>query len=167
MSTVSVTGFVEASAEDVWRLLTELSARTDRLATAHRVEVLTPGPFGAGTAWRETRVRPDGGRLDEEYLVVAAEPPDRLVLASPGIGVDYRITWSLRTVHRRGRTRTAVTVTQEAVPTAPYGRVLALLFGGLAARTVERALRQDLADLAAALGPTGPDPTGPGSTAAA
>ncbi|WBB78904.1 SRPBCC family protein [Micromonospora sp. WMMD882] len=152
MSTVSVTDFVDAPAEQVWRLLTELPARADRLTAADAVEVLTPGPFAAGTSWRETRVRPDGGRLTEEYVVGAVEPPHRLVLSSPGIGVDYRITWTLRPARRHGRPGTAVTVAQEAVPNAPYGRVLALLFGGLAARTVEGALRRDLADLAAAVG---------------
>ncbi|WP_369916037.1 hypothetical protein [Plantactinospora sp. KBS50] len=40
---------------------------------------------------------------------------------------------------------------QEGGPTAAYGRLLALMFGGLAARTVEGALRRDLTDLAAAV----------------
>ena len=41
------------------------------------------------------------------------------------------------------------------MPTAPYGRVVALLLGGLAARAVEGALRRDLADLAVAAGALG------------
>jgi hypothetical protein len=155
MSTVAVTGFIEAHAVDVWCLLTDLSARTTRLAGADPVEVLTPGPFGPGTAWREERVQPGGGTLIEEFLVVEAFAPQRLVLCSSGAGADYRITWSLRPVRRRRRPRTAVTVTQEAVPTDPYGRVVALLLGGLAARAVEVALRRDLADLAAAAGALG------------
>lgn len=162
MSTVTVNASIDASVADVWRLLVDLPARADWLRTADGVEVLTAGPFGPGTAWRETRAKPDGGRLAEEYTVVSADPPHRLVLASPGIGVDYRFTWTLRSVQRRGRTRTTVTVEQEAFPTAPYGRVLALLFGGLAARTVEGALRADLADLAAAV-----RSAEPGGTAAA
>jgi hypothetical protein len=43
-----------------------------------------------------------------------------------------------------------VTVVQDGAPTATGGRFLALVFGGLAARTVEGALRRDLDDLAAA-----------------
>jgi hypothetical protein len=50
---------------------------------------------------------------------------------------------------RRRRGWTAVSVVQEGAVTAPYARLLALVFGGLAARTVEGALRRDLADLAA------------------
>ena len=110
--------------------------------------MLTPGPFGPGTSWREERVQPGGGTLTEEFLVVEALAPQRLVLCSSGAGADYRITWSLRPVRRRRRGCTAITVSQEAVPTAPYGRVVALLLGGLAARAVEAALWRDLADLA-------------------
>ncbi|MEH0934346.1 SRPBCC family protein [Micromonospora psammae] len=155
MSTVTVTEFIEAPAADVWALLAELPVRVDWLSTVGGVELLTPGRFGPGTAWRETRTRPDGGDQAEEFVVLAVTPPHQLVLSSPGIGVDYRITWTLRTVQRRRRSRTAVTVEHEAVPIAPYGRVMALLFGGLAARAVEGAIRRDIADLAAAVGASG------------
>jgi uncharacterized protein YndB with AHSA1/START domain len=153
MSTVTVTEFIEAQAVDVWRLLTDLTDRAGWLSAVRGIDVLTPDGFGPGTAWREIRLRPDGGEQPEEFVVVAADAPHRLVLSSPGTGVDYRITWTLRTVERRRRGCTAVTVEQEALPTAPYGRVLALILGGLAARAVEGALRRDLADLARAVSP--------------
>ncbi|SCG53091.1 SRPBCC family protein [Micromonospora inositola] len=153
MSTVTVTAFIEAQDVDVWRLLTDLSARAGWLSAVGAVEVLSTGAFAPGTAWRETRLRPGGDEQSEEFLVVEAVAPHRLVLSSPGAGVDYRITWTLRTVERRRRGCTQVTVEQEAVPTAPYGRVLALILGGLAARAVEGALRRDLADLARAVAP--------------
>ncbi|MCZ7435015.1 SRPBCC family protein [Micromonospora sp. WMMC241] len=152
MSTVTVSAFIEAQDADLWRLLTDLPARADWLSAVGAVEVLTGGGFSPGTSWRETRVRPDGGSEAEEFEVVEATAPRRVVLCSRGAGVDYRITWTLRTVERRRRGCTEVTVQQEAVPTRPYGRVLALILGGLAARAVEGALRRDLADLALAAG---------------
>ncbi|MFF5174034.1 SRPBCC family protein [Micromonospora sp. NPDC000089] len=150
MSTVTVTAFIEAPVDEVWARLVDLPIRAGWLSTVGGVELLTPGGFGPGTAWRETRTRPDGGDQAEEFVVLAVDPPQRLLLSSPGIGVDYRITWTLRTVRRRRRGCTAVTVEHQAVPTAPYGRVMALLFGGLAARAVEGAIRRDLADLTGA-----------------
>ncbi|MFJ8581937.1 SRPBCC family protein [Micromonospora sp. NPDC093277] len=150
MSTVAVTQLIEAPAIALWQLLVDLPARADWLSTVGAVELLTPGHLAAGTSWQEIRTRPDGGAQAEEFVVVEAVPLRRLVLSSPGIGVDYRITWTLRTVRRRRRACTAVTVRQEARPTARSGRVLALIFGGLAVRAVEGAFRRDLADLARA-----------------
>ncbi|MFV2099555.1 SRPBCC family protein [Micromonospora sp. LOL_024] len=147
MSTVAVRGLVGASAADLWRVLVDLPRRAP---DGGPVELLTAGEFGPGTAWRETRRRPDGGTLAEEFVVLAAEPPRRLVLGSPGEGVDYRITWALRDVRRRRRRCAAVTVTVRAQPAATSGRAVALLLGGLAARATEKVLRQDLATLAAA-----------------
>ncbi|TDB71305.1 SRPBCC family protein [Micromonospora sp. KC723] len=151
MSTVTVTEFIEAPAVDVWACLVDLPGRAGWLRTVGGVELLTAERFGPGTAWREIRTRPDGGEQAEEFVVRDVDAPHRLVLSSPGIGVDYRITWTLRNVRRRGRDCTAVTVEHEAVPAASYGRVMALLFGGLAARAVEGAIRRDLADLAVAV----------------
>ncbi|MEU3454086.1 SRPBCC family protein [Micromonospora sp. NPDC006766] len=153
MSTVAVTQFIEAPAVDLWRLLVDVPARAEWLSTVGTVELLTPGSLATGTSWRETRTRPDGCAQAEEFVVLEAVPPQRLVLTSAGAGMDYQITWTLRTAQRRRRVCTAVTVRQEATPTAPYGRVLALFFGGLAARAVEAAFRRDLADLAGAACP--------------
>ncbi|MEV6693319.1 SRPBCC family protein [Micromonospora sp. NPDC051196] len=147
MSTVAVKGLVAAPAADLWCLLTSLPRS---FHIEEPVEVLTPGPFGPGTAWRETRTGPDGSKLIEEFVVLVAEPPRRLVLGSPGAGADYRITWTLREVRRRRRRFAAVRVTVRALPAAPAGRAAALLLGGLAVRTAEQVLRRDIAALAAA-----------------
>ncbi|MET8147473.1 SRPBCC domain-containing protein [Actinoplanes sp. NPDC049668] len=151
MSTVEVTRLVEAPVAAVWRVFTDLPGRRGWLSTVSAVEVLTPGPFRAGTVWRETRTMADGGEITEEFHVEECVVPERFVVASPGIGAEYRMTYTFVAVtagrHRGG---TMVAVVQDGTPTAPAGRFLALVFGGLAARTVEGALRRDLDDLAAA-----------------
>ena len=157
MSTIAVTRLVEAPVAEVWRVFTELSRRCDWLSTVTRVELLSSGPFGAGTVWRETRTMGDGTEIAEEFRVRECAVPDRFVVASPGIGADYRMTYTFTPVIQgRHRGGTMVTVVQDGSPTAPGGRLLAFVFGGLAARTVEGALRRDLDDLAvAATGGTG------------
>ncbi|WP_025617464.1 SRPBCC family protein [Salinispora cortesiana] len=147
MSRVTVMRSIQAQPNDVWRLLTDLTVQT--YATLGRV-VLTRGEFGPGAAWREVRSQPDGSALIEEFVVVEAEPPHRLVLASPGTEVNYLVTWTLRRARYRGERTTVVTVTQEAIPSGARGRIVAFLLGGLAARAVAGALRRDLAELAAA-----------------
>ncbi|HEV8567337.1 MAG TPA: SRPBCC family protein [Actinoplanes sp.] len=151
MSTVAVTRLIEAPVAEVWRVFTDLPSRCTWLSTVTRVEMLTPGPFGAGTMWRETRTMADGTEITEEFRVRECVIPERFVVASPGIGADYRMTYTfVPVIEGRHRGGTMVTVVQDGTPTAPAGRLLALVFGGLAARTVEGALRRDLDDLAAA-----------------
>jgi uncharacterized protein YndB with AHSA1/START domain len=167
MSTVAVTQVVDAPLERVWRLATDLAARARWLAGVAEVEVLSPGPFGAGTTWRETRSLPGGTRVTEEFRVTSAEPQRCFVIASPGIGADYRMTYTFAAV-RVGRRRggTSVTVEQEGTPSGATGRVLGLVLGGLAARTAEGAIRRELADLATAA--LDPDPaTDDGDSASA
>ena len=151
MSTVAVTRLVEAPVAAVWQVFTDLPSRCDRLSTVTAVELLTRGPFGAGTGWRETRMMADGGKITEEFRVDECVIPERFVVTSPGIGAEYRMTYTfVPVIEGRHRGGTMVTVVQDGTPTAPAGRFLALVFGGLAARTVEGALRRDLDDLAAA-----------------
>jgi hypothetical protein len=145
---------IEAPVLDVWRVFTDLPSRCTWLSTVSHVEMLSQGPFGAGTVWRETRsMGDDGGEITEEFRVAECVAPERFVVTSPGIGADYRMTYTfVPVVEGRHRGATMVTVVQDGAPTAPSGRFLALVFGGLAARTVEGALRHDLDDLARAAG---------------
>jgi uncharacterized membrane protein len=151
MSTVTVTRVMDAPVDEVWRIVTGLPGRCDWLHTVNQVDLLTTGPFGAGTAWRETRTMPDGSEVAEEFRVIDSRPIECFVLESPGIGADYRMTYSFASIDSgRHVGGTEVTVVQEGAPTAPGGRFIALVLGGLAARTVEGSLRADLDDLAAA-----------------
>jgi uncharacterized protein YndB with AHSA1/START domain len=150
MSTVAVTRLIEAPVAVVWQVFTDLARRREWLTAVTEVEVRTPGAFGAGTVWRETRQMSDGGLITEEFRVDECVLPERFVVTSPGIGADYRMTYTfVPVITGRHRGSTMVTVVQDGNPTAPAGRILALLFGGLAAETAEGALRRDLDDLAA------------------
>ncbi|MFK3985321.1 SRPBCC family protein [Micromonospora sp. NPDC050397] len=169
MATVAVTRLVEASADELWRVFTDLPGRDGWLSTVTGIEVLTPGPVRPGTTWREGHRLPDGTGLVEEFRVEEMVAPHRLTVTSAGAGVDYRTAYSFTPVDGRRCRRggwTAVSVVQEGVVTTPSGRLIALLFGGLAARTVENVLRRDLADLAAAVGVTGPGRRGDPAAAA-
>jgi uncharacterized protein YndB with AHSA1/START domain len=151
MSMVAVTRLVEAPVAAVWHVFTDLPGRSRWLSTVTKVELRTLGPFGAGTVWRETRTMVDGGEVTEEFEVSECVIPERFVVSSPGIGAAYRMTYAfVPVIEGRHRGGTMVTATQHGNPTAPAGRFLALIFGGLAAETAEGALRRDLDDLAAA-----------------
>jgi len=151
VSTVAVTRLIAAPVARVWAVFTDLPARSGWLSTVDDIQVLTAGPFGAGTGWQETRTMPDGAKVTEEFQVTQCTVPACFVVTSPGIGADYRMTYTfipIKSGRRKGGT--AVTAVQDGALTAPVARLLALVFGGLAARTVEGALRQDLDALAVA-----------------
>lgn len=145
---------IHAPVARVWSVFTDLAARPRWLSTVESVEVLSPGPFGSGTAWRETRQVADGAAIVEELRVVACDPAASVTLASPGIGADYRMTYTFLPLG----SRTCVRIVLEGTPQGAASRVLAVLLGGLAARTVEGALRRDLDDLAAAATEADPAP---------
>ncbi|MEV1285974.1 SRPBCC family protein [Micromonospora sp. NPDC049679] len=152
MSTVTVTRILDAPAERIWRVMTDLTDRVTWLSTVDDVRVLTPGRFGPGTIWCESRTMPDGTRVTEEFHVDDCAAPHRFVVTSRGDGADYRMTYTLTPVDvGRRRGGTAVEIVQDGAPNGAGGRFLALVLGGLAARTVEGALRRDLADLALAV----------------
>lgn len=152
MATVTVSRVIDAPAERVWRVMTDLPNRGAWLSTVHEVRVLTPGRFGVGSAWSESRTMPDGEQVTEEFHVNECTAPERVVVTSRGEnGTDYRMTYTLTAIDggRHGES-TEVTVVQDGTPKGAGGRMLAIVLGGLAARTVEGTLRRDLADLAAA-----------------
>jgi uncharacterized membrane protein len=154
MSTVEVERTVNAPVDRVWAVFTNLSARARLLTTVDGVEVVTSGPFGTGTVWRETRIAPDGEELTEEFRVTDCAPGRAFTVASPGIGADYQFHYAFTPIEGGRRIGgTAVSVVLEGTPSGPAGRLLALVFGALAARTVEGALRRDLDDLAEAVEP--------------
>jgi uncharacterized protein YndB with AHSA1/START domain len=151
MSTVTVARVIDAPVAAVWQVFTDLAGRARWLSTVSRVEVRSAAPFGAGTSWQETRVMADGGYVSEEFAVEECVAGSHFVVRSPGIGADYRMTYTFAPVTEgRHRGGTTVTVVQDGHPTAKAGRFLALILGGLAAEIAEGALRQDLDDLAAA-----------------
>lgn len=150
MSTVAVERTVDAPVARVWMVFTDLAVRPQWLSTVENVQLLSSGTFGPGTTWRETRVVADRAQVVEELRVVACEPLRSVVLASPGIGADYRMTYTFAPAPG-GPGRTVVRIVLEGTPQGAASRVLAVLLGGLAARTVEGALRRDLDDLAIAV----------------
>jgi len=151
MSTVSVTRAIPEEVGLVFQVFTDLSGRPAWLSTVESVEFDGKASFGTGSRWRETR-RLMGGELVTEELVVAEVVTDQLcVIASPGVGADYRMTYTFAPIEvGRLRGGTAVATRLEGIPQTMTSRFLSFFFGGLAARTVEGALREDLDALAAA-----------------
>jgi uncharacterized protein YndB with AHSA1/START domain len=167
MSRVIVTRVVPAPADAVWNIFTDLAGRASWLSEVDSVEVLTPGELRPDTRWRETRVDARGARVTEELVIIEVEPGHSLTMALAGSGESSHLTYVFSPIdvgeHRGG---TAVTAIVEIRPHGLTNVLLAFLLGGLAARTAEGHLREELDALAAAARTRGPSPGHPESTAA-
>jgi carbon monoxide dehydrogenase subunit G len=75
--------YVEAPPAVVFAALSDIERWKDWLPNFVAVEKLTPGPFGAGTEWRETR-KMFGKEATEHFRVTRYEPPSRVDLVVDG-----------------------------------------------------------------------------------
>ncbi|MGW0777527.1 SRPBCC family protein [Streptomyces sp. NPDC002835] len=144
---VVVERLILAPPETVWRALTDIQGWESVLSGVERIEVLSSGPFGVGTRWRETR-RMMGKEATEEMYVTACEPPERYVVEADSQGAHYVSEFRLLTA---GPETTTVRLSFGAEPPGGFMGVLAKLLGGLGARAVRKALAGDLDDVAAAV----------------
>lgn len=135
--------WIPAPVEDVFRRSTDFAGAPATMRGIQAVELLTPGPVGLGTRFRETRVML-GKQATEEMEVTAFDPPRSYVLGAENHGMRYRTELAMEP--QRGGTR--LTLRFEAVPTTLVARVLSLLMRPLA-RMAMGEMRKDLADLRA------------------
>ena len=146
MQDVEVRRHVAAPVQRVWDVATDLAGSPQVVRAIDAVEVLTPGPFAAGTRWRETRTMM-GRSATEEMTVTAVELRRSYRVEAASRGAHYVSTFSFAPSADGG---TDVTTTFGGRPTSTVARVLGVVTAPLARRAVTRALEQDLDDIAAA-----------------
>ena len=146
MQDVEVRRHVAAPVQRVWAVATDLAGSPQVVRAIDAVEVLTPGPFGVGTRWRETRTMM-GRSATEEMTVTAAEPQRSFRVEAASRGAHYVSTFAFTPSADGG---TDVTTTFGGRPTSTAMRVLGALTAPLGRRAVTKALEQDLHDIAAA-----------------
>jgi uncharacterized membrane protein len=146
MQDVEVRRHVAAPVQRVWDVATDLAGSPHVVRGIDAVEVLTPGPFGVGTRWRETRTMM-GRSATEEMSVTAVEPLRSYRVESENRGAHYVSTFAFSPAADGG---TEVTTTFGGRPTSSLMRVLAAVTAPLVRRSVSKALEQDLQDIAAA-----------------
>ena len=146
MRDVEVRRRVAAPVERLWAVATDPAGAPAVMSGIDSVEVLTPGPFGVGTRWRETRTMM-GRSATEEMTVTAVEPQRGYTVEAASSGVRYVSTFGCAPAPDGG---TDVRMTFGGTPSSAVTRVFAAVTGPLVRRSVTKALDRDLADLAAA-----------------
>jgi uncharacterized protein YndB with AHSA1/START domain len=158
MKPVIVETLIDAPPERVYQAFTDLEHGAERVRAIRKIEVLTPGPFGKGTRFRETRVM-FGKEASETMEVVEHEHARRYVLAAESCGMRYRSVFEFEP--ERGGAATRVRIRMEATPVSLAAKLMAPL-SGLMAKACAKALAADCADLKAVCegSTTAPAPAG-------
>lgn len=138
---------VQAPAERVWAVLTDVAHADRTLSGVTKVELITDGPYGVGTQWRETR-RMFGKEATEQMQVTVVEKPTRTVVEADSSGVHYVTEFTL-TPDTGGATRLAMTFTAVQAHANPAQKALWAVFGRLGARASRNMMAKDLQDIAA------------------
>lgn len=147
-STVAVNREVIAEPAEVWTVLTDLDRAPKVFTGIVSVERLEGPAFDVGTRWRETR-RIAGKEGTEEMWVSDITPGRSYTVVAEDDGVTYRTVFEVKPSSLG--TTVAVTFGAESSGAGIGQRMLMSVFGGVGTKITRDALKQDLADLAAAI----------------
>jgi hypothetical protein len=144
MRQVTVRQPCSAPVETVWQVATDLAHASSAIEGIRSTQLLTDGPFGVGTRWRETRTM-FGREATEEMEITAVDPGRSYTALAESSGMRYTTTWEL--VPAGDGTEIVMRFSGE-----PINRLSRLMspLTGLMASSVEKAMRTDMADLARA-----------------
>ena len=93
MATITVSTLVSAPIERVFEVYTEIDKAVERIPGITALEVLSDGPFGDGTRWRETRVM-FKKEATEEMWVTGFDPPRSYTVEAESHGMRYSTLFS-------------------------------------------------------------------------
>jgi len=96
MGTITASTHVNAPIEQVFKIFTELDKAAVRIPDITSVEILSEGPFGEGTRWRETRVM-FKKEATEEMWVTDFNPPKSYSVEAESHGMHYSTLFTFST----------------------------------------------------------------------
>ncbi|MGB3829406.1 MAG: SRPBCC family protein [Ornithinimicrobium sp.] len=149
--TIVLSRHIDAPVEQVWDVLTDLNALTDRLSGTRSVHIMTSGPYAVGTRWRQTRT--SFGRASTQEMWVAGNDPLRSTVvesSSPGpdprVTPDARVTWELTPGDGTELRVSVVSTSADEGQARPWSAIL----GPLEVWATRTAIERDLDDIDAA-----------------
>ncbi len=145
MSKFSLSHVLSGDQQQVFQILSDFPNAAENISGIQRIEMLTEGPVGPGTRFRETRVFLKK-EATEEMEVVGWDPPRSYTLGADSCGCDFVTKVSLQPDGEGTR----VTMDFESKPRT-LGAKLMAPFGALMMGAMKKCLVQDLTDAQATL----------------
>ena len=142
----TLTQHIHASPDKVWAVVSDIPGSAATLSGINAVQMLTDGPYGEGTRWKETRTMM--GRAETvEMWVDQADPPRSTTVKANQAGAAYTTRFSLD--ERDGGTDLTLTFGADVVKPTVLSKVTMALFGKIGMSITRKALAKDLAEIAA------------------
>ncbi|TWT85223.1 Polyketide cyclase / dehydrase and lipid transport [Posidoniimonas polymericola] len=132
---------IAAPVDTVFAIATDLPRAAEHIAGIDRVELLTDGPVGLGTRWRETRTM-FGRESTEELAITQFEPPRGYTVSSNSCGAQFDCRFDFSPTD--GGTLMSLELDWRAV--SVFAKLMSPL-SGMMVGSIEKAMRQDLLDL--------------------
>ncbi len=145
MSEIIVSTQVAAALEKTFEAFTQLDKAAERVPAITSLEVLTEGPFGEGTRWRETRLM-FKKEATEEMWVTGFNPPNSYTVEAESHGSRYSTIFDFK-AEGEG---TKVTWAFTATPLSLGAKIMAPIFGVLMKGTMKKCMLGDLEAIGAA-----------------
>ncbi len=147
MTRINVSREVDARADAVWRIVTDIENSAEVVSAISQIERLDDNEgFGLGTRWRETRTM-FGKEATEEMAVTAVDPGRSYTIEADGRGAHYV---SVVTVEPIGEKRSNLSMSFAGEPQGIGSKLLAATVGKLFEGATRKALQSDLDDIARA-----------------
>jgi len=137
---------IDATPDVVWDHVVGLERWPDVMNAITKVEVLTNGPIGVGTTFRETRVM-FGREESQEMTISEFHEPSRLAFDAEAHGCKYHTQKRFEPI---GSGQTRLVMEFGAEPQTLVAKILGAITGPLAKGSVCKGIEGDLADIKAA-----------------
>ncbi|MFH5878590.1 SRPBCC family protein [Arthrobacter sp. NA-172] len=137
---------INASPEKVWAVISDIPGSAKTLSGVKAIQMLSEGPYGEGTRWKETRAMMGRDETVEMYVSQSDPPRGTTVTARQG-GADYTTLFTLE--ERDGGTEVTLFFGAEILKPTLLSQIMMAAFGKIGMSVTRKALAKDLAEIAA------------------
>ena len=133
---------LSAPLETVWEVMADFENAADRIQAIVKLEILTDGPVGLGTRFRETRIM-FKKEATETMEITQWDPPNSYTTEADGCGCHYTTVINCES----DGDGTKVTMSMSIVPLTTFGKIMGALMGWMMKGACTKAFAKDLDDL--------------------
>lgn len=136
---------ISAPTSVVFSVMSDFAGAAGRIRGIRKIEMLTDGPVGKGTRFRETRIV-FGEEATETMEVIDFQPGRSYTLGSTSGGSEYRAVMSVRPAGAGSE----IEMEFRGRPLTLPAKFMGFLMGWMVRGVCEKMVKQDLADIKAA-----------------